>query len=184
MAHDFGTEVDLTGGPEGSYVRTMSTATTVTEVPIRLDVDAYAPTFSRALTHLDHATTKECDRVGLDLRLRELLRLRVSQLNGCAYCVDMHAQNARAVGENQRRLDALPVWQETGFFSPAERAALNLAEEMVKMAENHVRAGVQQRRRALQHRPGRRPRRGDRHRHRLERRRCVHPAWPPGSYQP
>ena len=116
----------------------MSTATTVTEVPIRLDVDAHAPTFSRALTHLDHATTKECDRVGLDHRLRELLRLRVSQLNGCAYCVDMHAQNARAVGEDQRRLDALPVWQETGFFSPAERAALNLAEEMVRMAENHV----------------------------------------------
>jgi len=116
----------------------MSTATIVTEVPIRLDVDAHAPTFSRALTHLDHATTKECDRVGLDHRLRELVRLRVSQLNGCAYCVDMHAQNARAVGENQQRLDALVVWQETGFFTPAERAAFTLAEAMVRMADDHV----------------------------------------------
>lgn len=116
----------------------MSTATTVTEVPVRLDIDAHAPTFSRALTHLDQVTTKECDRVGLDHRLRELLRLRVSQLNACAYCVDMHAQNARAVGEDQQRLDALPVWRETGFFSPAERAALTLAEAMVRMADDHV----------------------------------------------
>ena len=117
---------------------TVMTTTTLTEVPVRLDIDTAAPAFPRALTHLDHATTKEADRAGLDHRLRELLRLRVSQLNGCAYCVDMHARTARAVGEHQQRLDALPVWRETGFFSPAERAALNLAEAMAHMADSHV----------------------------------------------
>ncbi len=78
-------------GRTARSVQDLSTAT-LTEVPVRLDVDAHLPMFSKALTHLDHATTKECDRAGLDHRLRELLRLRVSQLNGCAYCVDMHAQ--------------------------------------------------------------------------------------------
>lgn len=107
-------------------------------VPVRLDFDAHAPVFAKAMSHLDHAATKQLDSAGIDHRLRELLRLRVSQLNGCAYCVDMHAKNARAVGEAQIRLDALPVWRETPFFSVGERAALAFAEAMVGMADTQV----------------------------------------------
>jgi AhpD family alkylhydroperoxidase len=104
------------------------TTTYATDVPVvRLDFDTGAPTFSKAIAHLDHAATKELDRVDFDHRLRELLRLRVSQLNGCAYCVDMHTQTARAVGETDQRLAAIPVWRETGFFTDAERAALAFA---------------------------------------------------------
>src|SRR3954447_4396349 len=111
---------------------------TFTAVPVRLDFDAHAPGFAKAMSHLDHAATKQLDDAGIDHRLRELLRLRVSQLNGCAYCVDMHAKSARAVGEDQLRLDALPVWRETPFFSDADRAALGFAEAMVAMADSHV----------------------------------------------
>src|SRR4051794_28194495 len=118
------------------------TTNTVTAIPVRLDFDAHAAIFARAMNHLDHAATKQLDDAGIDHRLRELLRLRVSQLNGCAYCVDMHAKNARAVGEDQLRLDALPVWRETPFFSDADRAALAFAEAMVAMADSHVPAGA------------------------------------------
>ena len=118
------------------------TITTGTGIPVRLDFDEHAATFSAALAHLDSAATKELDRAGIDHRLRELLRLRVSQLNGCAYCVDMHTQTARAVGETVQRLTALPVWAETPFFTDAERAALSFAEAIVRMADNHVPAAA------------------------------------------
>jgi AhpD family alkylhydroperoxidase len=107
-------------------------------IPVRLDFESQAPAFSRALNHLDTAAVKEADRAGIDHRLRELVRLRVSQLNGCAYCVDMHSRTARAVGEEQQRLDALPVWRETPFFTAAERAALGFAEAVARMADQHV----------------------------------------------
>src|SRR5919205_1565009 len=118
------------------------TTVTYPEIPVRLDFEAHAATFSRALAHLDNAATKELDRAGIDHRLRELLRLRVSQLNGCAYCVDMHSKDARAVGETQLRLDALPVWHESPFFTDAERAALAFAEAMVAMKDTHVPAAA------------------------------------------
>jgi AhpD family alkylhydroperoxidase len=114
------------------------TTSALTAVPVRLDFDAHAPIFARAMNHLDHAATKQLDSAGIDHRLRELLRLRVSQLNGCAYCVDMHSKNARAVGETQLRLDALPVWPEAPFFSDPERAALAFAEAVVAMPDSHV----------------------------------------------
>jgi AhpD family alkylhydroperoxidase len=118
------------------------TTDTRTQIPVRLDFDSHAATFSRAMTHLDNAATKELDRAGIDHRLRELIRLRVSQLNGCAYCVDMHTQTARAVGETVQRLTALPVWRETPFFTEAEQAALAFAEAIVRMAHDHVPAAA------------------------------------------
>lgn len=105
---------------------------------MRLDFDKHAPGFSRAMTHLDHAATKELDRAGIDPGLRELIRIRASQLNGCAYCVDMHSKDARAVGETEQRLYALPVWRETPFFTSRERAALAFAEEVTLAARDHV----------------------------------------------
>src|SRR5262249_47345588 len=97
-----------------------------------------APAFSKALSHLDHAATKELDRVGFDAKLRELVKLRASQLNGCAYCVDMHTKDARAIGETEQRLYALPVWRETPFFTARERAALEFTEAVTTMTTDHV----------------------------------------------
>ena len=114
------------------------TTTETTSIPVRLDFDRHAPTFSKALAHLDHAMTKELDRVDLDARLRELVRIRASQLNGCAYCIDMHTKDARAVGETEQRIYALPAWRETPFFSERERAALAFTESVTTMTDSHV----------------------------------------------
>ncbi len=107
-------------------------------IPARLDFDAHAAGFAKAMSHLDHAATKQLDSVDFDAKLRELIRIRASQLNGCAYCVDMHTKDARAVGETEQRLYALPVWRETPFFSNRERAALAFAEDVTLAARNHV----------------------------------------------
>jgi AhpD family alkylhydroperoxidase len=109
-----------------------------TPVPVRLDFDTVAPGFSRALSHLDHAATKELDKVDFDPRLRELARIRASQLNGCAYCIDMHTKDARAIGESEQRLYALPAWRETPYFSDRERAALAFTEAVTLVAGDHV----------------------------------------------
>lgn len=113
-------------------------STATPQIPVRLDFDAQAPEFARALAHLDHAATRELDRAGLEPRLRELVRVRASQLNGCAYCLDMHAKDARAAGETEQRLYALPAWRETPFFTGRERAALAFAEAVTLMARDRV----------------------------------------------
>ncbi|CAB1274627.1 carboxymuconolactone decarboxylase family protein [Candidatus Nitrosacidococcus tergens] len=70
----------------------------------------------------------------IDKKLRALVELRISQINGCAYCVDKHAQQAREAGENQQRLDCLPVWRESHFFTKAECVALSWAESVTYIA--------------------------------------------------
>ncbi len=70
--------------------------------------------------------------------LRHLISLRVSDMNGCAYCVDMHTKDARAVGETEQRLYAVPVWRETAFFTPKERAVLAFAEAVTTMKQGGV----------------------------------------------
>ena len=107
-------------------------------IPVRLDFDTQAAGFSRALSHLDRAAIKELDRVDFDPRLRELLRIRVSQINGCAYCIDMHTKDARAIGESEQRIYALPAWAETPFFTDRERAALAFTESVTLLAVDHV----------------------------------------------
>ena len=116
----------------------MTTTDTTTEIPVRLDFEQHAAGFYRAMTHLDHAATKELDRVEFDARLRELVRVRASQINGCAYCIDMHTKDARAVGETEQRLYALPAWRETPYFSEKERAALAFTESVTLLADDHV----------------------------------------------
>lgn len=71
---------------------------------------------------------------GLEESLLELVRLRASHMNGCAYCVDMHTKDARLAGETEQRLYAVPVWRETPFFTPRERAALAWAETVTAIA--------------------------------------------------
>jgi AhpD family alkylhydroperoxidase len=75
---------------------------------------------------------------GLEPVLLELVKMRASQINGCAFCIDMHSKDARAAGESEQRLYALNAWRETPFFSDRERAALALTEAVTLVAETHV----------------------------------------------
>jgi AhpD family alkylhydroperoxidase len=86
---------------------------------------------------------------GLEHSLLELIKTRASQLNGCAYCIDMHTKDARAQGETEQRLYALSAWRETPFFSDRERAALEWTESLTLISETHVPDDVYER--ARQH---------------------------------
>jgi AhpD family alkylhydroperoxidase len=116
----------------------MPATDTTTDVPVRLDFDTHGATFSKAMSHLDHAAAKQLDAVDFDPRLRELLRIRASQLNGCAYCIDMHTKDARAIGETEQRIYGLSAWRETPYFTERERAALAFAESVTLVATTHV----------------------------------------------
>ena len=97
----------------------------------RLDYRHANPQTARAMLDLEHAVNEG----GLDAALLELVRMRVSQINGCAYCIDMHSKNARDRGESEQRLYALSAWRETPFFSEAERAALHWAEAVTCISD-------------------------------------------------
>jgi AhpD family alkylhydroperoxidase len=75
---------------------------------------------------------------GLEHSLLELVKTRASQINGCAFCLDMHTQDARAAGETEQRLYTLPAWEETPFFTDRERAALAWTEAVTRVADTHV----------------------------------------------
>jgi AhpD family alkylhydroperoxidase len=115
-----------------------TTTDTLHQIPSRLDVDAAAPAFSKAMSHLDTSATRELDRVGFPAGLRELVRLRASQINGCAYCVDMHATDAASAGESAQRINAVAIWHESPFFTERERAALRFTEVVTRVAETRV----------------------------------------------
>jgi len=78
------------------------------------------------------------NRSGLETKLLDLVRFRVSQINGCAYCLDMHSKELRAAGETEQRLYALDAWRETPFFDEREQAALAWAEAVTLVGEGHV----------------------------------------------
>jgi len=100
----------------------------------RMDYATAAPGVMRAMAQLD-AYVSNC---GLEPSLRELVKLRASQINGCAYCVDMHSHDARALGETEQRLYSLPTWRESPFYSDRERAALAWTEALTLVAVDHV----------------------------------------------
>src|SRR5215475_11537591 len=104
----------------------------------RVDFHGAVPDYARAMTRLQQASTKEIHDAGIDPLLHELVKIRASQLNGCAYCIDMHTKDARAMGETEQRLYALPAWRETPFFTGRERAALAFTENVTLLAETHV----------------------------------------------
>jgi AhpD family alkylhydroperoxidase len=116
----------------------MTVMNETTQIPVRLDIDTLAAGFARALAHLDRAATKELDQAKIDPRLRELIRIRASQLNGCAYCIDMHTKDARAIGETEQRIYGLAAWAETPYFTARERAALAFTETVTRLADTHV----------------------------------------------
>ena len=96
----------------------------------RLDFYKTSPDAIKAMLAFSAATEK----LGLEPSLLELVKLRASQVNGCAFCVDMHAADARKGGETERRLYAVPVWRETPFFTPRERAALAWTEAVTQIS--------------------------------------------------
>ena len=100
----------------------------------RIDVTKYIGLgVGRAMLTLSHETAKL-----MDPKLFELVKIRASQLNGCAYCLDMHTKDARLAGETEQRLYALSAWHETPFFTPRERAALEYTEAVTRVGDTHV----------------------------------------------
>jgi AhpD family alkylhydroperoxidase len=81
---------------------------------------------------------KAVNELGIEPALLELIKLRASQINGCAFCVDMHTADARKAGESERRLYAVSVWQEAPFFTERERAALAWTEALTRVADTHA----------------------------------------------
>jgi AhpD family alkylhydroperoxidase len=102
--------------------------------PTRLAVESLAPGASKAMKVLDKAVR----RTSIETGLLDLARLRASQINGCAYGVDMYGRDALAAGQTERRVIALPVWRETPFFTARQRAALELTEAMTRLADSAV----------------------------------------------
>jgi AhpD family alkylhydroperoxidase len=100
----------------------------MTQRPMRPWPEGY-----RAMSAFNEAV----DNCGLDRRLLELVKMRCSQINGCAFCVDMHAKDARALGETEQRLYALSAWRDGPFFDERERAALAFAEAVTLVAREH-----------------------------------------------
>ncbi|CAG2144235.1 carboxymuconolactone decarboxylase family protein [Cupriavidus numazuensis] len=100
----------------------------------RLDFYKASPAAIKAVMALEEQIAKS----GLDKPLVELVRLRASQINGCAYCIDMHTTDARKGGEDDRRLATVSVWRETPFFTDRERAALAWTEAVTLVSHDHV----------------------------------------------
>ncbi len=100
----------------------------------RFEYAKVAPGAYRAMAGLEHYL-HEC---GLEESLIHLVKLRASQINGCAYCLDMHWKDLKAIGESDQRLYELNAWEESPFYTDRERAALEWTEAVTKVAENRV----------------------------------------------
>jgi AhpD family alkylhydroperoxidase len=100
----------------------------------RIDYRKFAPEVLNTMLGLE----KYISGCGLDQRLIHLMKMRASQINGCAYCIDMHSIDARALGESEQRLYALDAWRETPFFTERERAALEWTEAVTRISETHA----------------------------------------------
>src|SRR5438105_4486938 len=100
----------------------------------RYDYTQAAPGAYKAMLGLEQYL-HEC---GLEASLIHLIKLRVSQINGCAYCLDMHWKDLRAIGENEQRLYSLDAWRECPYYSDRERAALEWTEAVTKVTTGHV----------------------------------------------
>lgn len=100
----------------------------------RIDMGTAVPAAMTAMAGLERYVRGS----GLERPLLELIKVRASQINGCAYCLDMHTKDARAAGESEQRLYALSAWRETPFYSERERAALAWTEAVTLVGETHV----------------------------------------------
>jgi AhpD family alkylhydroperoxidase len=100
----------------------------------RIDARRHAQEAQKAMYALENYLAES----GLEHRLIHLMKMRASQINGCAYCIDMHSKDARALGETEQRLYELDAWRETPFYSDRERAALAWTEAITLVSETHV----------------------------------------------
>ena len=100
----------------------------------RIDYKKVAPEAYKAMLGIEAYVRSS----GLEHSLLELVKTRVSQINGCAHCLDMHTKEARAAGETEQRLHLLPAWREAPFYSDRERAALRWAEALTQISTNDV----------------------------------------------
>lgn len=100
----------------------------------RIDFYTASPDAMKAMMALETAVTK----LGIEPPLMELVKLRASQINGCAFCVDMHYTDARKAGETERRLSSVVTWREAPFFTERERAALAWTEAVTLIAQQHA----------------------------------------------
>ena len=100
----------------------------------RLKLARVAPQAHQAMRALQDYV----NNTGLEKSLLELVKLRASYINGCAYCIDMHSKDARHAGETEQRLYAVPVWRETPFYTPRERAALAWTEAVTEIYKGGV----------------------------------------------
>lgn len=100
----------------------------------RIDYSKVAPGALQSMYGLE----KYLAQSSIEAPLRDLVKLRASQINGCAYCVDMHWKDARAAGETEQRLYGLVAWREAPYYSERERAALEWTESLTLIADNHV----------------------------------------------
>jgi AhpD family alkylhydroperoxidase len=106
----------------------------------RLDYTKASPEAYRAMAQLEALVRNS----GLDAKLLELVKIRASQMNGCAYCIDMHTKDARSKDETEQRIYALDAWRETPFFSETERAALAWTEALTNIQQGHAPEAVYQ----------------------------------------
>lgn len=118
---------------------------TETAMSQRLDYYNASPGAMKAMIGLEALTS----RLSIEPALLHLIKIRASQLNGCAFCTDMHSVDARRLGETERRLYAVAVWRDSGFFTPRERAALAWTEAVTLLAESQVPDDVYAQARAL-----------------------------------
>src|SRR5436853_6916965 len=100
----------------------------------RIDLMHVTPGVLQAMLGLEG----QVRQAGLDHRLLDLVRMRASQINGCAYCLDMHSKDARAGGETEQRLYGLDAWREAPYYTDRERAALERIEALTLVTEGHV----------------------------------------------
>src|SRR5262245_14344809 len=100
----------------------------------RIDLRHVDPGIFHAMLGLE----RQVRAAGLDEKLLDLVRMRASQINGCAYCLDMHSKDARAAGETEQRLYGLEAWRETPYYSARERAALDWTEALTLVAQTHA----------------------------------------------
>ncbi|MGY6026367.1 carboxymuconolactone decarboxylase family protein [Streptomyces spinosirectus] len=104
----------------------------------RVNIGKQHPAAYKALIALSSEAEEAIAAAGLDPLLVELLRIRTSQINGCAFCLRMHTRDALKKGENPDRIAVLPAWEETGYFSETDRAALRLTEAITCVPDGHV----------------------------------------------
>ncbi|WP_128379364.1 carboxymuconolactone decarboxylase family protein [Streptomyces cavernae] len=104
----------------------------------RVVLKKITPEASAAMGALHGAAVSAAQDAKVESELLELIRIRASQINGCAFCLDMHTKDARAAGETEQRIYALNAWRETPFFNERERAALALTEAVTLVHDGHV----------------------------------------------